>query len=122
MEVRGGYLKGTYVASGNLSQFRFVAGVGLDVYLPTSGARVRGVTQNHPNDNEHAALVTVGHTKITVANSLGGGIPIMSGNNGFAVQAQSGYWCAGTLEVGASSGCPGEMVFAPFLLTVSYGG
>lgn len=121
-EVRGGFFKASYVASGNLDaggvsglHYRFVNFSGNDVYYPaTSGSVVLGVVQNKPRDNEHASLVTLGHTKIILANSLGGGIPIMTGNSGFAVEAQSGQYVAGYLVTGATSGGIAEMIFSPW--------
>ena len=119
-EVRGGFLKASYVASGNLSQYRFVNFSGVDVYLPpTSGSIVLGVTQNHPNDNEQAALVTLGHTRITLGGSLAAGAVVMTGLNGFATLAQSGQFVGGYLVSAADSGLVAEMVFTPWR---SFGG
>ena len=121
MEVRGQNFKSSFVASGNLSQWRFFIANGLDAYLPTSGVLVTGVTQSHPNDNEHLESVTLGHTKITLASSLGNNIPIATGNNGFAIRASSGQFVAGLLVTGTTSGCPGEMILSPgYLMASSY--
>lgn len=129
-EIRGGYIKASYVASGNLDnepQYRFVrqgasntSQGNLDVFYPaTSGAVVLGVIQNKPRNNEFATLVTLGHTKIMVANSLGSDIPVMTGNSGFAVRATSGQYACGFMRTGATSGAVAEMVFSPFWLTAS---
>jgi len=114
-EVRGGFLKATYPHTGNLSQFRFVAHDDTLVYHnTTSGTLVMGVTQNHPNHGEGAAtLVSLGHTRITVGASLGGGIALMNGGTGFGTLAASGQAVAGFLITGANSGLVGEMIFNP---------
>jgi len=115
-EVRGGYIKASYVASGNLSQYRFVAAAGVDVWhSPTSGDVVLGVTLNHPNNNEEATLVTLGHAKVLVASSLGANARVMNGANGFAVVATSGQFVAGRLISNADSGLPAEMIVSGYM-------
>ena len=101
------------VASGNLdgSQFCFVRQLGnADVIsVADSGSYVLGVLQNKPQNNDHAAVVFLGSTKIKLANSLGAGIPIMSAVSGFAVRASSGQVVLGYLMTGATSGAYGEL-------------
>lgn len=114
-EIRGGQFTATFVASGNLdgSQFTFVrqlAGVNNDVLtIATTGGLMAGTLQNEPRDNEFARLVSIGYTKVRVANSLGAGLLIMAGNSGFAVQAQSGAYVGGHLVTGATSGALAEL-------------
>lgn len=113
-EVRGGYIKASYVASGNLSQWRLVMYSGVNVYTANaSGGVTLGVTQNHPNDNEEATLVTLGHTKVTLGGSLASGARFMANNTGFAIQATSGQWVPGFLVTGADSGGIAEAILAP---------
>ena len=121
MDVRGDKLKASYVASGNITQYRFLAkGAGLDVYMDAASGTINiGVSVNHPNNNEECTLVTGGHAKIQLANSLGPGIPLMAGADGLAVRATSGQFCTGVLLQGATSGSPGEMNYSPFWLTAS---
>lgn len=117
MEVRGGQIKASYVASGDLSaaQFRLMNFTGTDVYLPVaSGSAVLGVLQNHPNNNQEATLVTLGHTRVVVAGSLAAGAVFMTNNTGYATLASSGQWCAGFLVTGADSGLVAEGVVSPF--------
>ena len=107
--------KETYVASGNLTQFRFVRQVDQDVYLADSGF-AHGVVQNHPNDNEHATVVVLGGTKIQLANSYGAGILVGCGSGGYAINASAGGTTSegrkyGTLLVGGTSGAYGVMNF-----------
>ena len=109
------------VASGNLDndpQYRFLsftAGGNKDVWLnPTTGSAVYGVLQNKPRDNDHAAVAILGSTKVVLASSLGAGIFVMAGANGFATEAQSGQFIGGQLVTGATSGAVAEMVFSPW--------
>ena len=107
--------KETYVASGNLTQFRFVRQVDQDVYLADSGF-ANGVVQNHPNDNEFAAVVINGPTKIQLSNSYGSGIFVGCGSGGYAVNASAGGVTSegrkyGVLLVGGTSGAYGVMNF-----------
>lgn len=113
-EVSGSNNILTQVASGNMdgSQFCFANFTGADVWLTaTSGSNALGVLQNKPRNNEHAAIVTHGNTKIRMANSIGAGSRLMSGNSGFAVIATSGQYVCGTALTGATSGGIGEMFF-----------
>jgi len=105
-EKRGGDLGASWVASGDLSaaQFKFVTFSGKDVYLPTSGIIMAGVLQNKPADNEHAAVIGLGFTKITLESSLAGGIELMAGESGYATQATSGSWVGGILLTAGDSG------------------
>lgn len=102
------------VASGNLdgSQYCFVRQIGnVDVLtIPATGGLAIGVLQNKPQNNEHAAVAFLGSTKIRLANSLGGGINIMSAVSGYAVQAASGQVVLGYLKTGATSGGVGELL------------
>lgn len=107
--------KESFVASGNLIQFRFVRLGGDDVYLADSGF-ADGVVQNHPNDNEHATVVVLGPTKIQLSNSYGSGILVGCGSGGYAVMAQGGTTVNegrkyGTLLQGATSGAYGVLNF-----------
>ena len=103
----------TFVASGNLdtSQFRFVRLVGLDVYMADSGF-ADGVLQNKPLDNEHADVVMLGGTKISLSASLGSAVYIGCGSGGWAVQATGEGRRYGRLIVGATSGAYGVMYFS----------
>lgn len=103
----------TKVASGNLdgSQYTFVRQLGnTDVLtIATTGSAALGVLLNKPQNNEHASVAFLGSVKIRLANSLGAGIPIMSGNSGWAVLAGSGQVVLGYLVTGATSGAVGEL-------------
>lgn len=112
-EISGGNIRISRVASGNLdvSQWRFVTFSGKDVYLPaTSGSIVLGVLENKPRDNEHATVIALGPAKIQVANSLGTGAYLMTGNSGFAVLATSGQNVVGYTITAATSGAIAEMI------------
>jgi len=121
-EKRGGDLGASWVASGDLSaaQFKFVTfSNGTDVYLPTSGVIMAGVLQNKPKDNEHAAVIGLGFTKITLESSLDAGIELMAGESGYATQATSGSWVGGILLTAADSGLITEMMMTPYLKDLS---
>jgi hypothetical protein len=119
-EVSGPNFTLSKVASGDLRghQFRFVRASGAEdiMVFTTRGAYSVGVLQNKPNDNEHATLVTLGHTKVRVA-SLGPNIWVMANSDGCAVEAGSGQVVLGRLITGATSGALGEMI-----LNVSHAG
>ena len=103
----------TFVASGDLdtAQFRFVRLVGPDVYLADSGF-ADGVLQNKPLNNEHADVVMMGGTKITLALSFGPAIYIGCGSGGYGTQATGEGRRYGRLIIGATSGAIGVMYFS----------
>src|SRR5512143_1782976 len=105
-EVRGGSFGASFVASGDLSgsQYRLVAYLNNDCYLPTSGAVCAGVLQNKPKDNEHAAVIGIGYTKLILGGSLACGAAFMAGGNGYATLAASGQWIGGQLMSNGDSG------------------
>ncbi len=115
-EKRGGDFGASWVASGDLSaaQFRFVTFSGKDVYLPTSGVIVAGVLQDKPKDNDHAAVIGLGFTKIILASSLGGGAEIMAATSGFAALPTSGAWVGGFLLTAGDSGEITEAMLSPY--------
>ncbi len=115
-EKRGGDFGASWVASGDLSaaQFKFVTFGGKDVYLPTSGVIMAGVLQDKPKDNEHASVIGLGFTKITLESSLNAGIELMTGESGYATQATSGAWVGGILLTAADSGEITEMMMTPY--------
>lgn len=103
----------SFVASGDLSgaQYKFVQANGNDVYLGNSGY-AEGVLQNKPQNNEHAAVVVMGGTKIIVASSLGPNIFVGCGSGGYAVSGfdtQGAHY--GRLLQGATSGGIGVLYF-----------
>ena len=83
-EIRGGNLGASFVASGDLSanQFKLVAWSNYNVYQPGSNAQCVGVLQNKPKHGEHAAIVDLGHTKISLAGSLACGAFFQAGVGG----------------------------------------
>ena len=111
-EITGGHFSTTKVASGNLdgSQFTFVRQIGQDDILTivTTGVLPLGVLQDKPQNNEHGKVLTLGHSKVRVASSLGSNIFIMAGVSGFAVAAASGQVTCGRLITGATSGSLAE--------------
>jgi hypothetical protein len=110
-EKRGGDFGASWVASGDLSgsQFRLVTFVGNDCYLPGSGAFCAGVLQNKPKDNEHAAVIHQGFSKLFLGTSLGAQQEVMAGPNGGGILASSGQMVhAITLTAGNS----GEIIDA----------
>ena len=97
------------MASGDLTgaQYRLVTFSGNDVFLPTSGVLCAGYLQNKPANNEHAAVISHGYSKVILAGSLGSGQELMAGNNGFATLAGSGQMVHG---INHTSGNSGEIV------------
>jgi hypothetical protein len=113
-EVSGDRMTITRIASGDLNfadpgQYRFVAVTGRDVHLCGSGAMALGVLGNKPKDNEHATVVTFGHTKVSLGSSIGAGTLVQAGVSGWASNAASGGAVMGRLLTGAASGLIGEM-------------
>lgn len=114
MERTGLQWSWTGIASGDLSGsiHRFVVATGRDVHLAAaSGTVVRGVLNSKPEDDEAARVVNLGHTKITLGESLGANAIVMTNDSGYAIAASSGQARLGYLIGGADSGGVGEMFF-----------
>lgn len=114
-EKRGGDFRSSWVASGDLSgaQYRLVTFTGNDVWLPTSGSQCVGVLQNKPKNDEHAAVVGMGYSKVCPATNLSAGNEFMAGGSGLVVLAASGSWAHGFLLTAGNSGDVAEAVVSP---------
>lgn len=115
-EKRGGDFGASWVASGDLSasQYRLVRSTGTnDVFLPTSGQQCVGILQNKPKNDEHAAVIGFGYTKLFLGGSLGALTEYMAGNNGAITAVVSGSWTHGFLLTAGNSGDVVEAVVGP---------
>jgi hypothetical protein len=115
-EKRGPDLGASWVASGDLrgAQYKAVTFLGLDVYLANSGVITAGILQNKPADNDHAAVATIGFSKVVLAGSLASAVELMAGANGFVTIAASGGYVLGALLSAGDSGTIQEAMLSPY--------